>query len=186
VPADLLSEVARLATSGLLVAAVAVPVGLVAFALRPRGEPLLPRWRPFPVPWGGFEVAVAFLVVSLVIPVALGQLLDASGFYQIVYGAAFPQSGAPDVSDEAKAEAATVRMLWAGLLSLPPSLGALVLARTALYPKWRSRTSGSVAGKVALAVGAWAALAPAVMLLNVTTNAIALQLGVEPGHALAR
>ena len=22
--------------------------------LRPKGEPLLPRWKPFPVPWGGF------------------------------------------------------------------------------------------------------------------------------------
>ena len=68
-PADIWTEAAKMATSGLLVATVAIPVGLVARALRPKDEPSLPRWKPWRVPWGGFELTFAFLFVGFALPV---------------------------------------------------------------------------------------------------------------------
>ena len=161
------SEAALMLTSGLLVAAVAVPVGMLARALRPRGEPLLPRWKPWDVPWGGFEVTFAFLVGSFVLPPAVSALLASSEFFQQVYGPDFPAPRAPDVSDERLKEAATLRMLWASLFALPPLLGGLWAASRVLYPTRPSLVGrGSFAGKASLAVVAWLALAPAVLLLQ--------------------
>lgn len=181
------SEVTRMVVSGALVAAVAVPAGFAALALRPRDEPLLPRWKPVRVPWGGFEVTVAFLVVSMVVPIVLLQLLENNGFYQIVYGDEFPRAKADGLTEEQKNEASTIRVLWASLLSLPFVLGGLALLKAALYPRWHPRANGSVTGKVALAVFAWCLLAPAVLLLNAVVNVIALELGVPPEtHSLAK
>lgn len=186
-PAIDLSEIARMATSGALVAALALLLGLIAFGLRPRGEPLLPRWKPFPVPWGGFEVTVAFLVVSFVVPIVALQLLEDTGFYQAVYGAGFPRVRDTGTSAEQRAEASTVRMLWASLLSLPVQIGGVALLRVARYPRWRPAARGSTAGKVALAVLAWGLLTPVVLLLNAVVNAVALQLDVLPDtHSLAK
>lgn len=174
------SDAALMLTSGLLVAAVAVPVGLLARALRPRGERLLPAWKPWPVPWGGFEVTVAFLFGSAVLPAVMSELLTASGFFQHVYGSDFPAPRAPDVAPERLKEAATLRAMWGGLFALPLTLAALYCA-FGLRPRKPSFVgSGSVAGKVALAVGAWFLLAPAVLVFHAAVNAIALQFGVEP------
>src|SRR5262245_55998594 len=86
-------------TSGLLVAAVAVPVGLLARALRSKQEPLLPRWKPWRVPWGGFEIIVAFLVVEVVIPTLVRDALIGVGFFQHIYGPDFPMSKPKGVED---------------------------------------------------------------------------------------
>ena len=182
------SEAAQLLTSGLIVAAVAAPVGLLARALRPRGEPLLPRWKPWRVPWSGFEVTVAFLMVPYVLPMVANTLLTDNGFFQRVYGADFPAPGAEGLSPERAAEAATVRMLWANLLSLPIALGALWLAARALYPARKAALAGrgSLAGKVWLAVLAWLALAPIVLAFNAVVNAVFQQFDVVPEqHSLA-
>jgi membrane protease YdiL (CAAX protease family) len=72
VPADFWTDAARMVTAGAIVAAVAVPVGLVAWRIARRlGEPLLPPWKPWRVPWGGFEVFFAFLVVHGIVPIVL-------------------------------------------------------------------------------------------------------------------
>jgi membrane protease YdiL (CAAX protease family) len=189
VPAEFWTDAARMATSGLLVAAGAVPVGLVARARRPRGEPPLPRWAPWPVPWTGFEVVVAFLMVTIVLPVAALQLLTSTGFYQHIYGADFLLPGAPDADPEQLKEANTLRMLWANLLALPAVIGLLWLAAKSLYPKWKPNLAGrgSTAGKVWLAVAAWLALAPVVLTFNAVVNAVAQWLDVPPEtHALAK
>lgn len=186
-PIDL-SEAARMTTSGLLVAAVALPAGLLARVLRPKGEPLLPRWAPLPVPWSGFEVVVAFPLVLLFVvpPVIIGMLNDA-GFYTAVYGADFPDAKAKDIGAERAAEAATLRMLWASLFALPLQLGALLLARRALYPAWRPVPLGSRAGKVWLAVVAWLALTPVVLLTHAAVGAVAQHLDAPPDtHSLAK
>ncbi|HEY1192516.1 MAG TPA: CPBP family intramembrane glutamic endopeptidase [Gemmata sp.] len=185
-PIDL-SEAVRLVVSGALVAAAAVPAGPLAFALRRRDEPVLPRWKPFPVPWGGFEVTVVFAAVTMIVPIVLLQLLEANGFYQIIYGDEVPRANAEGVSAEQKAEASTIRVLWAYLLSLPLVLGGLALVRAALHPTWRPTWRGSLAGKIALAVLAWCVLAPTVLVLNTVVNIVALQLGVPPDtHSLAK
>ncbi len=182
-----LSELARAAAAGALVVAVALPAALVARALRPKGEPLLPRWKPFPVPWGGFEVTIAFIAISFVVPLVALEVLNESGFYQIVYGDDFPLPKAEGIGPERKFEAGTLRMLWANLFALPIALGALALTRYSFYPKWHPKPNGSVAGKVALAVVAWAVLTPVVLLLHVVVNAVSQQLDVPPDtHSLAK
>ena len=185
-PIDL-SEAARMATSGLLVGAVALPVGLIARATRPKGEPLLPRWKPLPVPWTGFAVVAAFVVIMVVLPLAILDFLTTSDCYQIVYGDDFPLPRTPNIDDERKAEAATLRTLWASLFALPLQLVMLLVARFAMHPRWRIKATGSVAGKVALAVAAWCVLTPVVMLVNAAVNAASQQLDLPPEtHALAK
>ncbi|MFM8274916.1 MAG: hypothetical protein ACKODX_21650, partial [Gemmata sp.] len=182
-----LAELQRMAVALGLVALAAVPAGLGALALRPRGEPLLPAWRPFPVPWGGFEVTVAFVVVTFVVPITAHEVLSESGFFRWVYGDDFPHARPDGAPAELRAEAATLRGLWANLLALPVSLAALALARHSLYPTWRPRPNGSAAGKVALAVVAWCAVLPTVLLLNLVVNATAQALGLPPEtHALTK
>src|SRR5262245_56064130 len=85
-------------TAGGLVAAVAVPVGLIAWILaRRRAEPLLPAWKPWRVPWGGFEVAAAFLVVAMFIPDIVLLGLSRADFYSQLYGPNFPPMPGPGV-----------------------------------------------------------------------------------------
>src|SRR5688572_17481089 len=142
-------------TSGLIVAAVAAPVGLLARALRPRGEPLLPQWEPWRVPWSGLDVFGGFLILSpFVLPVLVLQLLAEGGFFQAVYGPNFPPLGAK------VEEANMLRSLWAGFFALPVQLGLLWFALRALHSKWKPQFvgRGSLAGKVWLAVLAWLVL----------------------------
>ncbi len=186
-PAELWIEAAQMTTAGLLIAMVAVPVGLLAWAARPHGEPLLPRWKPWPVPWSGFEVIVAFLMVSLVVPIAALEFLNNSGFYREVYGVDFPLPRAKDVEPELAKEASTLRLLWAGLLALPLVLGMLWITARALYPKWKPAWSSSAAGKVRLAVLVWLAITPAVLIFNGIVNAVSQQFDVTPDtHSLTK
>lgn len=72
-PAEFWSDATRMLTAGAIVAAVALPVGLVAWSIaRRRAETLLPIPKPWRVPWGGFEVVLAFLLLTT-IPVVLVQ-----------------------------------------------------------------------------------------------------------------
>src|SRR6476619_2644175 len=62
-------------TAGAIVAAAALPVGLVAWMLaRRRAQPLLLPWKPWRVPWGGFELIFAFVTLAFVVPLTLNQL----------------------------------------------------------------------------------------------------------------
>src|SRR4051794_16054528 len=168
-----------MATCGLTVAAVAVPVGLLGWAvIRRTGVPVLPRPRPWRVPWTGFEVLVGFFVLNLVIPPVVFVGLEKVGFFQQVYGRDFPRAddappaaepeasaaaGVPAVvaAKEQRADLATVRNLWAGVLALPVQLGFLLLARVTLYPGWRSPTEQrTIPARVALGVAGWAVLTP--------------------------
>jgi membrane protease YdiL (CAAX protease family) len=176
-------------TSGLLVALVVVVVGFVARALQLRGEPFLPRWKPWPVPWSGFEVVVAFLMVSYVFPIVALQLLASSNFYQHIYGPDFPVPGEENAGPARFREARTLRMLWANLFAVPLALGALWVGVKSLYPKWKPVLvgTGSLAGKVALAGAAWLALAPTVLVFNAIVNAVAEQFDVTPDtHSLTK
>jgi len=174
-------------TSGLLTAMGAVPVGLLAWAVRPAGEPFLPRWAPWGVPWGGIGVVAAFLLISILLPVAALDFLTHSGFYGAIYGPDFPPPGAKDVPPDRAKEASTLRMLWANLISLPFTLGLLWAAARALYPTWKPKPVASTAGRVRLAVVAWLAIAPMVLVFNAIVNAVALMFDVTPdAHVLTK
>jgi membrane protease YdiL (CAAX protease family) len=205
VPAEFWTETARMATSGAIVAAVAVPVGLVAWVFaRRRREPLLPRWKPWRVPWGGFEVVAAFVVVMVFIPSMTRLGLSASGFYQWVYGPEFPgPPTAPPPSMEASAAvagvpaaavahdeletAAELRELWSRTLALPVQLGLLALACRSLYPAWKPPPAPGLGSRVALAIGAWAVLTPVVLAVNAGVNALFTLFDVTPdAHPLTK
>ncbi|MCI0701737.1 MAG: CPBP family glutamic-type intramembrane protease [Planctomycetia bacterium] len=165
-PADVWTEAIRMTTSGLLVASVALPIGLLALALRPKTEPLLPRWKPWRVPWNGYAVLIAFIVVAGVLPPLVHNALINAGFFQHVYGPDFPTPKAEGVDETQAKVAATLRVLWMRLFALPLQLGALWLAVRVFYPKWRRPTDGSWGNSVALAVLAWLVLTPIVLLVN--------------------
>jgi len=72
VTAETWAEIGRMARAGGIVAAFAVPFGLVmAAVVHRRHLSLLPRWKPWRVPWGGFEVLLVFVVVQLLVPLSL-------------------------------------------------------------------------------------------------------------------
>lgn len=181
-PAEFWTEAANLATSGLLVAAVAGPVALVARALRPKGEPLLPPWKPWRVPWGGFEVFVAFAVVMYVFPPVLFGALENAGFFDAVYGPNFPAPKATDIDPDRVKEANTIRGLWANVFALPLQLGLIVLAVRTFYPHWTPAVlgTGSTGGKLALAVLAWLVLTPTVLAVHAATNELSKHFGLPP------
>src|SRR5207244_2363143 len=93
VPADLWTDAGRMAGCGLAIATVAVPVGLIGWAMARRlGVSLLPCPLPWRVPWTGLEVALAFLVLNVVIPGLVLEALAQSAFFQWVYGPGFPSA----------------------------------------------------------------------------------------------
>jgi membrane protease YdiL (CAAX protease family) len=201
VPADFWTATAAMLAAGAAVAAVAVPAGLIAWVVARR--PLPPRWKPWRVPWGGFEVAGAFLVLTAVVPPLVELGLAEAGFYPRVYGPDFPTprptgpppgaemavAGAPAVAaaQDAREVAAVVRRLWAGVVALPVQLGLLVLARRALYPAWRPPDPPGLAPRVAVAVAAWAVLTPVVLAVNSAVNWVFTQFEAVPDeHQLTR
>lgn len=203
-PADLTSESSRMVASGLTVAAVAVPAGLIAWRIALRtGEPLLPRPKPWRVPWTGFEVFVAFFLVNALIPLLVTAALNQSGFYKEVDGPALSSNAsgpsfesqaaavgtpAAAVISERKAEAATVRALWVGLLSLPLQLGILLGGLRLLWPQGRlSPACRSIPACVALAMFVWVVLTPVVLIIHMTVNVVFTKLGWAPTeHPLSR
>ncbi len=61
-------------TAGAIVAAIAVPLGLLGWVVaHARSESMFLVWKPWRVPWGGFEVLGAFIVVAFTIPFVLAQ-----------------------------------------------------------------------------------------------------------------
>lgn len=73
-PGEFTTEAAQMLTAGAIVSAVAVPLGLVGWVLGGQGRSLTrPAWGPWRVPWGGFEVFAAFLLVAFTLPFAVAQ-----------------------------------------------------------------------------------------------------------------
>lgn len=176
-------EAQRMAIAGLWVAAAALLLGIVARLVRPRGETLLPRWKPWRVPWGGVEVILAFLLVAVILPALFSGLLERSGWQQrVAIDAELTTNEHPDMDPVQFELANTIRMLWANALTLPTAFLILWLVRMPLYPKWKPTLAGqgSWAGKVWLAVVAWFVLAPAVLIFNAIVNAIFTALGMPP------
>jgi membrane protease YdiL (CAAX protease family) len=192
-------------TAGAIVAAVAFPVALLGWAVaRRHNEPFFPAWKPWRVPWGGFEVFAAFLVLALVIPDIVLLGLSRSGFYQELYGPDFPSvptqpappleataavAGMPAAvaAQEALEIAGLVRRLWASSFALVVQLGLLFLAVRVQYPMWRRSSGSGFWASLTLGVGAWAILAPLVLAFNLVVNVISMQFDVIPEeHSLTK
>lgn len=200
-PAELLTEASRMLTAGGIVAAVAVPVGVLVWFARGSLR-LLPAWKPWRTPWGAFEAVVAFLVLSVVVPDVVLLGLSRANFFQQVYGEHFPGMPAGPVpaveasaavvgvpaavaTHDAHEVATIVRRLWAMALALPLQLALCFAACRALYPTWRSpRPSGN---EVPLGVAGWLILAPVVLVFNLAVNLVFTLVDVPPeSHQLTK
>lgn len=202
-PADLWTDAVRMAGCGLAVAAAAAPVGLAAWAWSRRaGTPLLPKPRPWRVPWTGLEVVLGFVALNAIPPVALAVVTQ-SEFYRSVYGPNFPATATPPpfeatagaagspaalAARDQHIELSVVRSLWAGVLALPVQIGLLVLVRNIAFPGWRPAANPrAIPARVALAVLVWALLTPAVLAIHAAVNLAftALDLRLED-HPLSK
>lgn len=160
-------DVLRMAECGLLVAAVVVPLGLVGWRLARR--PLLPPWRPWGVGWTGFEVLVAFLVVSTVIPQLVLAGVSRSGL----------------LADDGSPRAVAIRALVVGVAAFPVQLAVLLIGRS-LYPSRPGYGPGGLPGRVAVGVLVWAGLTPAVLLVHGGVSWLFRELGwTTVGHPLS-
>lgn len=196
------TDVQKTAGCALLVAAVAVPIGVVGWVLARRTrEPTLPPWHPRRVPWTGAEVVLAFLVLLMVVPPVMFEALTQAGFFQSVYGpdsmrpappaeVVTAAAGGPAVVavEEQAAQMKVVRILWAALLGLPLQLGLAVLAWKTAYPKWQPPGQlRQIPTRLWLAVLAWLVLTPLVHTVHVVVNVLFLQIGWTPQeHDLTR
>jgi membrane protease YdiL (CAAX protease family) len=169
VTAETWAEIGRMAVAGGIVAAFAVPFGLIAAAVvRRRRIALLPKWKLWRVPWGGFEVFAVFAVVVVLVPSSLIR------YCGVAEG---------DVS----------------LAAFPIQLALLLVAWRVFYPRWKPfRRDAAVfkgdaisleepipigaafARAMTLAILAWAILTPLVLAIHGLANWLFTQLGVTP------
>lgn len=194
-PAELWTETLRLTGCGLVVAAaVAPPWWIARRKSRRAGEPRLPKPRPWRVPWTGFEVLLAFLILGpLLFPSLAVQVLSNAGLFTRVYGDDFPpeQRPEPDAPREVVerwAEASVVRGLWAGAASFPIQLAAVYLLGRMLYPRGNATANRPpLVSQAALAVPMWLILAVVVHAVHLVVNLTFLGLGWEPQqHSLTK
>ncbi len=181
-PADLWTELVSMVGCGLLVAGAVVPVSVAAWWLaRRRGEPLLPRPKPWRVPWTGFEVLFAFLLAAEVLPRLALVALTRAGFFTAVYGPELPADtpGAHDLDQ--------VRVIWARLAVVPVFLAGAFIARRLLHPGWRPPRDRRPAARLALAGFAWLGLTVVTFAVHFAVNLVFAGLGggVEE-HPLAK
>jgi len=145
--ADLMHDAARMASSGAIVAAVAVPLGFAARLVAKRNsQPLLLRPRPWLVPWGGFEVFLLFAIAFIGPASFVGPLLSATGFYPAIHGADAPEDAW-----------APMKPLWSAVVFTPFFIAFVWLLARAAYPAWRAAPS-PVAARFAAAIGTWIVL----------------------------
>lgn len=177
------NEIAQMLVSVVIVAAFALPVGLVAWSIKTRTETrVVPERPPWQGPWGFFEVIVLFFVVTAFIPaiISLGFARPAespesskAAHLGSSAEAAAAVTGMPLVIATQQREIANIiRTLWVGVLSLPLQLSVLILLGRLLDPKWRFVSRDSIASQLVLAIVAWAALTAIVHLLNLVVNTL--------------
>jgi len=173
-----------MASCGLIVTGLAVPVGLIALrSARRAGSSILPRYHVWRVPWTGFEVVVAFLVIASVVPAVVAHALDGSNFFRRVYPPESQVAATPGVRNfesvaavagvpitsalDRDSEALALRGLWIGVITLPLQIVLLGAARRLLFPPPVAPGVGrTFPGRVALAVVAWLSIAPIVFLVH--------------------
>lgn len=166
-----MSEAAEVGMSALVVAAVAVPVGLAAaYLAKRRTEAILPAYRKRFSDWKGIDVAIlAFFCLAF--RDAVAQSLEPLGVF-----AWMPTD--PAVEETIRKQQLRYRQsTLVGLLSLPLLVWGFRL--------WQSNARAEVrqsriAGDAALGAGAWFVLAPATFAVHFLVNAIFEAFGMKP------
>jgi membrane protease YdiL (CAAX protease family) len=156
-----------MATCGALVAVAAVPIGFASWVISGR-KPLLLRAAKWSVPWGGFEVLLAFLLSSLIPSAVLVQLLSVSGFFTAVYGPeASPDSWEP------------MRPMWASVFFAPVFLGSAWIVARLAWPAWKPAPL-EPARRTAAAIATWIVLHPVVAAIHFAVAAAFVSQGWQP------
>jgi membrane protease YdiL (CAAX protease family) len=135
-PAD---DALRMLHAGGLVAAVAVPVAVVAavVAKRQLGS-LCPRWRTPPFVWPGMAILSFFIghqLLGVLVP-----LVERAGLFRAIYPNGFPPPPPDTSTDDARQFAFGLKANWVGLGWVPLLLVAAVALRIRLFdspPDWR-------------------------------------------------
>jgi membrane protease YdiL (CAAX protease family) len=112
-------------TAGLFVAAGGATAAVI---LRVLAGPPSPPNRPNGPRWPGSAVVIAFLLVPFqtLLTATVEQSLQSAGFFGTIYGPGFPLEVPKDPSPAQKA-AATIRYVWANVLTFPVLLAAMLL-----------------------------------------------------------
>lgn len=148
----------RMAGCWLAVASAAGPVGLAAWlSSRWSGVPLFPRPKGWRVPWTGFEVLVAYLVVAGVLPALAVVVVGGSGLA--------PAPVPADPPDD-RARGITPVMVWAAVLIFPVQFGLLWAATRQAFAARRPTDPRGPAAGTAAGVLVWYGLAPLVLLVH--------------------
>jgi membrane protease YdiL (CAAX protease family) len=181
-------ELVVLGLSWLILAAVVAPViVLVRLYQRRRGQPLLPPQRRRAVPWTGAQALLIALLAMFFWPLCVDSFLVSSGFYQRVYGPAFPMEpphgartddgkpGAPTPEQEAEWRTAVEqRGAWAGTFAFPLEVATVILGLHWLcgaVPFQLGLTTYRLAGDSALGCLAWLGVIPVVYAVQLLTDA---------------
>jgi membrane protease YdiL (CAAX protease family) len=171
-PADLGTDAARMATCGLIVAAVVVPVGSVAWFISKRHhQHIFPPIRKARVPWNGFEVLFGFVLLNMLMPVIVQTAVVHFSLLESIYGAEFSQEPIVAAEGSASDQRPLLRSLWTGLLTLPLQISLLLILRKTLYASWQSlRGSWDVSGRFVAAVMVWLIWTPVVQAVHLATS----------------
>ncbi|MCE9529904.1 MAG: CPBP family intramembrane metalloprotease [Planctomycetes bacterium] len=108
---------------------LALSAGVVVLFLYLRsGRPsLFPRSSAWIVPWNGWAVLIAFVVV-MVLPSLVQALLNETRLFQALYGDDFPSAkGLDDDGDPTRKQAAHLRGLWSQLLAVPLQIAVILI-----------------------------------------------------------
>jgi membrane protease YdiL (CAAX protease family) len=183
VPRDFWTDTANMLLAGGIVAAMALPFGLIAWlAVRRSPQRWLPPWRPWWGPWTFFEVIVAFVVVSILIPETISYVLlrsegvsssrkrELPSVEASSAVAGMPVTLAAREQNEQAETAAIIRGLSARVLALPIQLTILLCACRMMFPRWWFMSRPSLEARILLAVVAWVFLTPMVLGVNVAVN----------------
>lgn len=166
-PADSFDQLGGMAVAGGIVAAFALPVGLLLAVLNRRlGGSLIPQWRHIQSRFNGIEILILFGAYYTVMTVGPG-VLESLGFYRAIYGSELPATESFRV----------IRHLWVNLfvapLLLAASLGLPLLLRLQPVKFEPSR----LPGRVAFAVLAWFVATPVVLGIYYLTMIVVQLLG---------
>jgi membrane protease YdiL (CAAX protease family) len=168
---SLVSEAVEVGTSALVVAAIAIPVGLAAACVaRNRAETILPEYRKRFSDWKGIDVAIlAFFCLAF--RDAVAQSLEPLGLFS--WMPTDPTLEEPIRKQQLRYRQSTL----VGLCSLPLLIWGFRLWQANARAEARQ---SRVAGDVALGAVAWFVVAPATFAVHFLVNAIFDAFGLKP------
>jgi membrane protease YdiL (CAAX protease family) len=145
---------------------------------------LFPESGNWSVPWTVADLGV-IIFGYMVILLLVGQLLQQTGFYRLLYGADFPaMTVGDDPPGPEQTQAGNIRQLWVSLLSFGFVIGWIVfIQRSVSKATWAQIGFNKERWRSDVVVGylGWAMITPIVFAVSIFANLMILWMfGVEP------